>query len=331
MSSGDIFIVNRERERQTNRVVIVLCECYLYNKLIYVKMRPSCVIIWKNCKRRLRYEYRLLCAQLPFILLCAFIMTYLSTMVFRNLAFYRFVPRPRMRDLGFDTLPDLENDAFWAAIKDVPMTASMWIMGCTCIISVLFGQGHKTPYAVNMLRRVLAMLSIGHCLRFCTYISTSMPGTTERCLPGHLNEMHPPQPTTLKEVFFTRIALDPGNNCGDLMFSGHILGIVTPVMMVGKYGEKCLIETGLCSQRTFTFIMCIMWMLIIFQATLILMMRNHYTSDIVVSAYVTPLLWNYYCTVLQPNDLCLEQEDDDEAELESSTSTALLIDTDNLT
>jgi hypothetical protein len=219
-----------------------------------------------------------------------------------------------MRDLGFDFLPDLENNDFWATIKDVPMTTSMWAMGFTCVVSVLFGKGKQTPYAVNMLRRVLAMLSLGHCLRFCTYISTSMPGTTERCLPGHLNEMHPPQPTTLKEVFFTRIALNPGNNCGDLMFSGHILGIVTPVLMVGKYGEQCMVQTGLCSPRTFFIIMAILWSLIIFQATLILMMRNHYTSDIVVSGYVTPLLWNYYSTVIQPTDLELEDEPDPNGE-----------------
>lgn len=200
-----------------------------------------------NSKNRLRHEYRLLCAQLPFFLLCAFIMMYLSTMLFRNLAFYRYEPRPRLKDIGFEFLPDLEHNPFWEGVKDVPMNVSMWTMGLTCVITVFFGK-KDTPYAVNMLRRVLAMLSIGHCLRFCTYISTSMPGTTERCLPGHLDEMHPPQPTTLIEVFFTRIALNPGNNCGDLMFSGHMLGIVTPVLMITRYGEECYIHTGVCTR-----------------------------------------------------------------------------------
>jgi hypothetical protein len=276
--------------------------------------------VLRNSKRRLYHEYRLVCAQLNFFLLCAFVMIYLSTMVFRNLAFYRYEPRPRLRDLGFDTLPDLENNQFWQHMKDIPMQASMWTMGFTCLISVAFGRGKNTPFAVNMLRRVLAMLALGHCLRFCTYISTSMPGTTERCLPGHLSEMHPPQPKTLKEVFFTRIALNPGNNCGDLLFSGHLLGIVTPVMMIGKYGEDCYVQTGLLSYRVFYALLGSLWSLIIFQAILILMMRNHYTADIVVSAYVAPLLWNYYNTVIQPTDLDLDL-DLDFADGEATTGT----------
>ena len=271
--------------------------------------RTCRALIW-NTRRRLVSEYKLLCAQIPFFLLCAFVMVYCSTMVFRNLAFYRYEPRPRLRDLGFDTLPDLENNAQWSGMKDLPMSTSMWAMGVLCVISVFVGNGSRTPYAVNMLRRVLAMLALGHCLRFLTYISTSMPGTTERCLPGHLNEMHPPQPTTMKEVFLTRVALNPGNNCGDLMFSGHMLGIITPVLMVGKYGEQVLVHTGLCSLRVFYIIMTILWSLILFQAVLILMMRNHYTSDVVVSGYVTPLLWHYYNHVIQPSDLqVLEAED----------------------
>ncbi|KAH9260187.1 hypothetical protein BASA81_001356 [Batrachochytrium salamandrivorans] len=187
--------------------------------------------ICRNARLRLKHESRLLCAQVYILLLCGFVMTYGSTMVFRNLAFYRYEARPRLKDLGFDSLPDLENNHFWAAMVDYPMQTSMWAMAVTCVVSLLFGTT-STPYAVNMLRRVLAMLALGHCLRFGTYIATTIPGTGEHCLPGHLDEMHPPQPTTMKEVFLTRLALNPGNNCGDLMFSGHILGIVTPVLMM---------------------------------------------------------------------------------------------------
>lgn len=226
--------------------------------------------------------------------------------MFRNLAFYRYQPRPRLRDLGFDVLPDLENNEFWEGVKDIPIQASMWAMGITCLISVVFGKGNQTPYAVNMLRRVLAVLALGHCLRFCTYISTTMPGTSERCLPGHLNLMDPPKPTNLIQVFFTRIAMNPGNNCGDLMFSGHILGVVTPVLMVQKYGSAVFVRTQLVRAGVLTTVMAILWSLIVFQGCLILMMRNHYTSDVVVSSYVAPLLWVYYNDVIQPDDLYLD-------------------------
>jgi hypothetical protein len=114
----------------------------------------------ENVKKRLIHEIRLAYAQLYFLLLCGFVMVYLSTMVFRNLAFYRFEPRPRLRDLGFEIFADLENNDFWENVKDLPIQFSMWGMGFCCLASLFFGHA-KTPYAVNMLRRVIAILALG--------------------------------------------------------------------------------------------------------------------------------------------------------------------------
>jgi hypothetical protein len=233
--------------------------------------------------------------------LAGFVMMYLSTMLFRNLAFYRFEPKPRLKDMGFQIVPDLEHDGLFRFLMNVPMNLSMWSMGFVCVLSVFSKSGYP-PFAVNMLRRVMWMLSIGHCMRFLTYISTTLPGATERCLPGHLTDMDPPKPSTWSEIFFTRIAMNPGNNCGDLMFSGHMLGIITPVLMIGHYGDAVLVKNGYISRFTFQCVIIFLIMMIIAQGFLIISMRNHYSSDVVVSCYITPLLWNFYVGYVYPDD-----------------------------
>ncbi len=222
-------------------------------------------------------------------------------MLFRNLAFYRYEPRPRLPDAGFELLPELANNKAWEGVKDLPLNAAMITMIVVCMASLFRGSLH-TPHIVSMLKRVLVMLSVGHTLRFCTYMATTMPGTTTHCLPGHLDEVHPPQPTTLREVFITRIALNPGNNCGDLMFSGHMFGTITPILMVAKYGKATLVDTNIIRQRTFNFYIHFMYCLIPIQGMFIIMMRNHYTSDVVVSCYLTPLLWRFYCDRFSAKD-----------------------------
>jgi hypothetical protein len=252
---------------------------------------------------RLQLEWVVLKKQLPFVALCFFVFGYLSTVLFRNLAFYRYRAGPRLKDLGYDVLPDWEHSELFLALENVPMNLSMWSMLLAALLSVW---GNSRVYAINQLIRVLAVLSLGHTIRFFTYMSTTLPGTQEKCLPGHIEQMNPPQPKSMHDVF-SRLALSPGNNCGDLMFSGHLLGIVTPVLMIHKYGPESIVLTGLLSERTFRAWMAVLWVCVVLQGVIIVGLRNHYTADVVVSAYVTPLLWTWYNGVLHPHDV--EAED----------------------
>merc|ERR1719444_502253 len=73
------------------------------------------------------------------------------------------------------------------------------------------------PHLVNLLRRMLCVYAIGHVLRGFTYLSTTIPGSADHCLPGA--EMHPPK--SLAECFYKVKGFN--GNCGDLIFSGHML------------------------------------------------------------------------------------------------------------
>jgi hypothetical protein len=254
-----------------------------------------------HLKYRIRCEIQLLRLQAGFFIGAGIIMTYFSALLFRNLAFYRFEPQPRLRDIGFELIPDLEHSIFFHHFMDIPMDFTLASTGIVCILT-LFSQNSYPPFAVNMLRRVLWMLCVGHCMRFLTYMSTTMPGPNETCLPGHLDDNHPRRPTTWKEIF-TRFAFNPGNGCGDLMFSGHMLSIISPVLMIGYYGNAVLIQNQYLSKPGFYGLMIILFTMIIGQGIIIVCSRNHYTSDIVVATYLTPLLWNFYVGALYPKDV----------------------------
>ena len=249
---------------------------------------------------RVRREIKALYRQSNTIVFYLFVFIYLSTVLFRNLAFYRYRASPRLRDLGYDILPDWEHNEVLTAAEDVPM---ILCNGSMVVAALMAMWGNSKMLGVNMLIRVLAVLCIGHTLRFFTYMSTTLPGTQENCLPGHLQNMHPPQPTTFGEVF-TRIAANPGNNCGDLMFSGHILGILTPTLMVHRFGPGAIVETGLLSQGLLSAWLCVLYACVIAQGFIIVTLRNHYTADIVVSGYVCPLLWNWCVVLVHEHHAC---------------------------
>ena len=115
------------------------------------------------------------------------------------------------------------------------------------------------------------------------------------------------------------------------MFSGHMLGILVPVLMIIHYGDECLVQNGYLSPVGLRVLVSFLFIMVVVQAILILTMRNHYTSDIVVSCYLTPLLWNYYVDVIYPTDVVppqvsefevVEREETRRRDLESMLATA---------
>jgi hypothetical protein len=47
----------------------------------------------------------------------------------------------------------------------------------------------------------------------------------------------------------------------------------------------------------------LVWLMVVIQGITIIMARNHYTMDVVIASYVTPLLWHWYITALEPEDM----------------------------
>ena len=105
----------------------------------------------------------------------------------------------------------------------------------TMIVSALFlkrnkmGQKSRRPgeianinniSSIGMLTRFLTMMVVGHFFRVLTYPLTSLPGPAKHCTNYTLEAIN--RPTALREIYYRLNS--PFENCGDLLFSGHILG-----------------------------------------------------------------------------------------------------------
>ena len=255
---------------------------------------------------RLRRERQLLFAQWKSLLVAAIVLVYFALVLFRNLAYYRFRPGPPLKDLGHELLPEISDDVEHV---DVPMYFLFALLG---LVSVGAFVGHddphqradEKPYFVNALRRVMIVFAVGHCLRAATYLSTGLPGTAKQCRMGSA-EFDPPK--SIQECFTRLVSIN--GNCGDLNFSGHVFLLVLGILFVRQYGPRMwqyerdgYLDITLCS---------IAIGLTICQIVLILAARHHYTVDVVVALYTTPMLWHAFHTRmkdLQPDAGAIETE-----------------------
>ena len=159
-------------------------------------------------------------------------------MVFRNIAFYRYPafvdPSERLRDFGFEIVPAFSPEMHkWGDRPKQCLGVSLWFMiiySFCCNV-----KGYERPHFVNIYMRLMEPKAFGHVLRFFTFVGTTLPGAADHCF-GDFHEFESPKPTTLTEVFFTRWPHgSPGNNCGDLVFSGHIFETWLMLLILYKY------------------------------------------------------------------------------------------------
>jgi len=132
-------------------------------------------------------------------------------------------------------------------------------------------------------------------------MSTTQPGSANHYLDSNPNIEHD-RPKTIHEILFTvkghsaSTARTGRYNCGDLTFSGHQRTTVTTALCCLRYARL----SYLMKTRTrFLFSICV-WFLVFIQACTIVMAQYHYTMDVTISFYLTPLIWNGYITNLQP-------------------------------
>ena len=121
--------------------------------------------------------------------------------LFRNLALYRFRAGQRStQDLGFDWVPEFKNK-----FTDKPILILQIVRSIACIMSFVPRINLSSDaFVVNIWRRWAMMIVMGNCLRFLTYISTTLTGSASHCLPSNPN-IAKDQPTTLNNILF-RIA-----------------------------------------------------------------------------------------------------------------------------
>jgi len=261
---------------------------------------------WPKLELRLRKERQLLLRQWKSFTVAAIVLVYFALVLFRNLAYYRFRPGPPLKDLGHQLIPEISDNL---ELVDIPMYFLFALLG-GIVLGAFYGHDNpklaaeNKPYFVNSLRRVMVVYAIGHCLRAATYLTTSLPGTAKQCRAG-AEELDPPG--SIWECFTRTVSVN--GNCGDLNFSGHVLLLVMAILFIHEFGPR------LWQYQPFGFLDILLTGsaigLGIAQILLILASRHHYTVDIVIALYTTPMLWHFFdmrFKDLQPDAGAIETE-----------------------
>mmetsp|Transcript_966 Transcript_966/g.2166 ORF Transcript_966/g.2166 Transcript_966/m.2166 type:complete len:380 (-) Transcript_966:175-1314(-) len=235
---------------------------------------------WKRVATRGVYELALLLNSVPHLIPKVMLLNWGGMMIFRNLAYMRHRQGPRLKDLGFELIPEIDNDF-----------GSELTLYCNGFLSVgmvlmpLFSD-HAHPrgiFVTDIYTKVLNIQCVGHVLRFFTFVSTSLPGPAPHCQPGaplYRNSI------SWAEVFSRRSRVHVDPNCGDLIFSGHMFQVTSFCAVMLSESKKLMPSAPL--GRAW----CLLLVLTVcVQPYYIIASRNHYSVDVVISSYLAPLVW----------------------------------------
>lgn len=222
-----------------------------------------------------------------FLLLNAFII-YFCFGVQRNLAYYRHIPGEPLRDVGYELLPIIKSETFRDWIDAVYYTFLV-LMSVGGLFGNFIYQPRHLPrvYVMNVLFQFSFAWCLGMFFRGWTFLATSLPGPSPDCNPMIEPEYWTRKPKSIAECF-TQVNLSEPN-CGDLLFSGHIFTLITVIHYVLKYTRTLLYYLPLVHKLATVFL----YVMVLFECYMILRARNHYTVDLFVALYVTPL-WLYF-------------------------------------
>ncbi len=239
---------------------------------------PCLSVFDENFQKRFCIEMRHLHDKFFIIVFHVFWLFYMATTVFRNVAYKHHIPGETLWDLGYELLP---HTAFAKWLSEYVLGANIIVtVLCACFIPFFSDRPHSRGIGmVKIAIQMLTMNSIGHTLRFFTYSVTGLPGPADHCKPGEPY-------STFDGNVWTHVGGPGKPNCGDLMFSGHMLQVLNFTLAMHhhrhKYFEKAFVRIG---------VMWFLWLTVVVQAICIIMARNHYTVDVVAACYVAPMLW----------------------------------------
>jgi hypothetical protein len=136
---------------------------------------------WSKLWLRVLYEGALWIAALPHLVLKQIFLSWGAMYIFRNLAYVRHEQGPRLKDLGFELIPEHDND-FWSEFFLYTNCVTAYLMLFT--LPILWNFAHsRGVYSANIFIKIVNIQCVGHLLRFFTFISTSLPGPAPHCQP----------------------------------------------------------------------------------------------------------------------------------------------------
>eukprot|EP01101_Sappina_pedata_P005005 TRINITY_DN2224_c0_g2_i1.p1 TRINITY_DN2224_c0_g2~~TRINITY_DN2224_c0_g2_i1.p1 ORF type:complete len:332 (+),score=85.02 TRINITY_DN2224_c0_g2_i1:95-997(+) len=164
-------------------------------------------------------------------------------------------------DLGFEFLPSMLNEG-WIT------NTLLYVTGSMTAIRIAFN-----PKGLTIVRRMAFVYSVVLLGRATTLVATNYPDASPLCknfVPAEgINAF-------LVQSFYKENMI----TCGDLMYSGHAI-YFTLQGLIWSYYSKYRIEG-------------MMWMVIFFSIMSLVTTHVHYTADVMISFYITVLVWYLY-------------------------------------
>lgn len=232
---------------------------------------------------KLEKEWALFKKHLLNIIIGLILAFYVGGGIARNIAYYRNVQGPRLKDLGYELIPEI-NDQYNFISEVILWTMNVIGFGIL-FVPIFYHPQRQTLSTINMAVRILNVLVLGNLLRPLMYLGTSLPSPADHCMPGS-DTYDPPQ--NIIDIF-THYSSVSGN-CGDLIFSGHTLQDMILVLHVFRHSK----DIFLGSKKARVILTSMMSVLVALQLIFIIASRNHYTVDVVVGVYVSSTLWYIY-------------------------------------
>eukprot|EP01006_Ploeotia_vitrea_P037482 TRINITY_DN66132_c5_g5_i1.p1 TRINITY_DN66132_c5_g5~~TRINITY_DN66132_c5_g5_i1.p1 ORF type:complete len:316 (-),score=118.23 TRINITY_DN66132_c5_g5_i1:463-1410(-) len=191
--------------------------------------------------------------------------------VFTNWVYKLHRPGARLRDLGFELLP--ESSGFVSVISEVLTFGTLFATLVFALSPFVFPR-RRPLYSTLMFLRFLTVVSICLVFRCLSFITTVLPSPADHCQPGSADY----DPPNTGEIF---LRLDAFSGCGDLIFSSHTTYTLTSALAIWKYSNN----------RYYKYIMVVV---VVCLAPFVIAGRKHYTVDLVVAYYTVPMVWALY-------------------------------------
>ena len=298
--------------------------------------------------KRLRADLFILKSQWVMLAAGFFMIMYVQGIAGRDLAYFRHYPlahyvdspshlrKSRLEDVGFDIVPDMTSSIVPELISNLMQYSFATMITIVCLIPYIqevrrsnddpyFAEEwdvmqtkrtaataqptRKHMYTMWMATRLILAIATGHAMRMFVFLATSLPGPAIQCINLVTEEAN--RPKTAKEIL-----LHPhvASNCGDLVFSGHMLFAVSSCLALFHYAPKMLracASTPRDSEddaRTFLIphwkelFRLLLALMLLLQIYLLLASRSHYSVDIVVGCMVAYFNWELHLLKWRPNE-----------------------------
>lgn len=249
-----------------------------------------------------------------------FVIIYLHVAA-HNLAYYLATPGPALHDLGHELLPATTSDSPLFAMNSY-LLIFMFSFVLFTGVSVLFVRYDPAVRftAVGYLNRIFKVINITQLMRITTFLVTQVPAPNPNCAQPFFDP-----PKSFSDIF-ARSAGSGDRGCGDLIFSSHVMFGLVILFMHYRYmglnrnerlepkGNNMQVDNTadstfsskrtdkkktrgvvvFISRRVYLLRMLVVLFLalcVAMDVVFIIASRKHYSVDVVVSVYITSMVW----------------------------------------